>query len=254
MANVDSVEKIREFVGRYQSFARSRSNLRLQQLTQSFGHLRTALEALADLDRRSQRRLASGFNLFRALQVQRNEVRTHSAFLAELLDPNGTHGQGSAFLDALLRYCRCKGGEFERFPRLDPPTTRVVWVVSCEKPVPEGRLDIVVQSVQLKFLMVIENKIGADEQQDQIGRYQTWLIRQKQYPPERRVLLYLTPEGRRANTAYSEDYFRFSYGRDVVAWLWSALPNVEAARVREAVVQYLDLVTGLFASGMEGET
>ncbi len=254
MANVDSIERIREFVGRYQSFAGGRSNLRLQQLTQSFGHVQTALKALADLDRSSQSRLASAFNLFRTLRVQRDEVRTHSAFLAALLDPDGTHAQGSLFLDAFLRHCRGKGGKFELFPRLESSTDSGPWEVSCEKPVPEGRLDILVRSVQLRFLMAIENKIGADEQQDQLGRYQTWLSRQKQYPPERRVLLYLTPEGRRASTAYSEDYFPFSYGRDVVAWLRSALPNVEAARVRDVVMQYLDLVSNLFASGMEGET
>ena len=34
-----------------------------------------------------------GFNIFQILKVGTNEVRMHSAFLAEMLDPNGSHGQ-----------------------------------------------------------------------------------------------------------------------------------------------------------------
>lgn len=246
MAEAHPIEQIREFVERYKTFVRAAGDLRLNQFTQRFGHVRTALEALADLDRRSQRQLASRFNLFKVLHVERSEVRTHSAFLAELLRPNGRHGQGTLFLDAFLEYCSGKDGEFGRFPRIEPPTGSVFWEVDCEKFVPDGQLDIVVQSPESNFLMVIENKIDAAEQKDQIARYQNWLRRRTEYREDRRVLILLTPDGRRASTASNEDYFRLSYAKDVVTWLRSALPNVEAPRVRDAVIQYLDLIEGLF--------
>ena len=38
------------------------------------------------------------FNLFAILGRETDEVRTHSAILAELLDPSGSHGQGAVFL------------------------------------------------------------------------------------------------------------------------------------------------------------
>lgn len=222
--------------------------MRLRQLTCGFGQVRAALEALANLDRHSQRELASRFNLFRVLGVETRERQTHSAFLAELFRPNGTHGQGHLFLGAFLQYCSTKGGKFESFPRLDSQIEAAHWEVSCEKPVYEGQLDIVVEAPELNFLMVVENKIGALEQKDQIGRYQSWLSRQRH---DRRVLIYLTPRGWRATTASSEDYFRLSYAEDVVAWLESALPNVKAPRVREAVTQYRDLIRDLFPQAKE---
>jgi hypothetical protein len=278
MAGAYSIEEIGRFIQRYNTFAQGASDLRLHQFTQRFGHVRTALEALADLDghsqrllasrfhlftqrfghvrtalealadldRHSQRRLASRFNLFKALGVERREVRTHSAFLAELFRPSGTHAQGTLFLEAFLQHCLRKGGEFNHFPRIEFPTGAAFWEVDCEKSVPDGQLDIVVWSLQSGFLMVIENKIDAAEQKDQIGRYQDWLSRRTEYPEERRALIYLTPDGRRAGTASNEGYFRLSYAKDVVAWLRSALPNVEAPRVRDAVIQYLDLIESLF--------
>jgi hypothetical protein len=253
MGNVRFLDKIGPFIERFRSFAQQASDLRLERFTDRFGHVRTALEALADLDRRCERQLASRFNLFRVLQVERREVQTHSAFLAELFRPDGTHGQGTMFLDAFLQYCSSKGGEFKRFPRLGILTDPTFWEVDCEKPVPEGRLDIVVQSPQLKFLMALENKIGGAEQEDQIRRYQSWLDRRQEYPSDRRVLIYLTPDGRAATTASRQGYFRFSYAKDVVAWLQSALLNVEAPRVRDAVSQYLDLIRTLFHFAAEEE-
>jgi hypothetical protein len=198
MAGAYSIEEIGRFIQRYKTFVPGTSDLRLREFKQRFGHVRTALEALAELDRRSQRRLASRFNLFKALGVERREVRTHSAFLAELLRPNGTHAQGTAFLEAFLQHCLRKGDEFKHFPPIEFPTGAAFWEVDCEKSVPDGQLDIVVRSLQSRLLMVIENKIDAAEQKDQIGRYQDWLSRRREYPPDRRVLIYLTPDGRRA--------------------------------------------------------
>jgi len=223
MAGAYSIEQIGQFILRYKTFVQETSHLRLHQFTHSFGHVRRALEALADLDRLSQRQSASRFNLFRVLRVERYEVRTHSAFLAELFRPNGTHGQRTLFLEAFLQHCSKKGDESNNFPRIESPTGAALWEVDCEKFISEGQLDIVVQSREAKFLMVIENKIDAAEQKDQIGRYQDWLSRQREYPPDRGALIYLTPDGRRASKAPNEDYFRLSYAKDVVPWLRSAL-------------------------------
>lgn len=38
------------------------------------------------------------FNVFKVLGLTTNEVRTHSAFLAELLNPKGSHGCKDVFL------------------------------------------------------------------------------------------------------------------------------------------------------------
>lgn len=38
------------------------------------------------------------FNIFQILGLSTSEVRLHSAFIAELLNPKGTHGLGDVFL------------------------------------------------------------------------------------------------------------------------------------------------------------
>ena len=47
---------------------------------------------------------ASGelFNLFSITRIERAEVNTHSAMIAELLSPEGRHGQGVYFLELFL--------------------------------------------------------------------------------------------------------------------------------------------------------
>src|SRR5437868_10938799 len=45
---------------------------------------------------------APNFNLFQILEVEGMEVSTHSAFLAHLLNPTETHGQGDLFLRQFL--------------------------------------------------------------------------------------------------------------------------------------------------------
>lgn len=46
------------------------------------------------------------FNLFDALGLKRSE-KVHSAFIAELLNPNGQHGFGDTFLRAFIKSVDC---------------------------------------------------------------------------------------------------------------------------------------------------
>lgn len=59
-------------------------------------------EALHDLETRIGR-----FNIFDALRATRDELK-HSNFLAWLLDPAESHGQGPLFLKVVLWTC-CRG-------------------------------------------------------------------------------------------------------------------------------------------------
>src|ERR1700749_5058851 len=82
------------------------------------------------------------FNVFRILKLESSEVRMHSAFLAELLNPNGTHGQKDAFLKLFIKaFC------FKNNP-IDTASCRVkveesIGVISKDKS-QGGRIDIVI--------------------------------------------------------------------------------------------------------------
>ena len=43
------------------------------------------------------------FNVFSILQMESAEVKTHSAIIAELLNPQGSHSQGTLFLKLFLQ-------------------------------------------------------------------------------------------------------------------------------------------------------
>ena len=50
-----------------------------------------------------KRKRGEYFNVFNILGLWSEEVRLHSSFLAELLNPNGNHGMGDAFLGQFLQ-------------------------------------------------------------------------------------------------------------------------------------------------------
>lgn len=65
-------------------------------------------------------------NIFRLLGITTDEVRTHSALLADLLNPRGTHGQGSLFLATFLQHCQQK---CPNFPRPKTAVASAFWTV-----------------------------------------------------------------------------------------------------------------------------
>ncbi|WP_417601041.1 PD-(D/E)XK nuclease family protein [Owenweeksia hongkongensis] len=51
------------------------------------------------------------FNIFSILNMETNEVKTHSTFLAELLNPHGSHSMGETFLQLFLNKFEIKDFE-----------------------------------------------------------------------------------------------------------------------------------------------
>ena len=127
---------------------------------------------------------AQGFNIFEITGHAHLEVETHSRFLAHLLDPSETHGQGGLFLGGFLS--RLRGNT--AVPRPDG-----YWWVAAEYSTDFGRLDILLRHRHEPFFVVIENKIYASDQPGQLVRYWQWLC--EQGPGGQKHLVYLTPAG-----------------------------------------------------------
>ncbi len=90
--------------------------------------------------------------------------------LFNLLSPAGSHGQGPRFLTSFLRYCKDKIVNFpELLARALVENDRVV--VVREFGSAWGRPDLAIYSKVLKFALIIEIKIDADDQTEQIPRY-----------------------------------------------------------------------------------
>jgi len=104
------------------------------------------------------------YNIFNILGLSSNETRLHSAFLANLLDPHGSHGLKAKPLDAFLKIIGAT--------HLDSSTASVaiekhVGLVTDSE---GGRIDIFISDKNRNSL-IIENKIYAGDQPNQLLRY-----------------------------------------------------------------------------------
>ena len=153
------------------------------------------------------------FNVFRLLGMEEDEVRLHSRFIAELLDSRGSHGQGSAFLGTFLRQVEGSlPGDF----RIDAEKARVFpeyfigGVDRSDRNSTGGRIDIFITDGARHIS--IENKIRHGEGDDQVDRYCN-------YRPKSNFVLFLTLDGREAETAKQENYGPISYRDHIAPWL-----------------------------------
>jgi hypothetical protein len=129
------------------------------------------------------------FSVFRALRVEHHEVR-HSNFLAWLIDPLESHGQGSLFFRGFLEAVTTaiENGALAKRLLLDESSAQDV-KIRREK----DRLDLHIILNQPKIVVGIENKIFASEHSDQLSRYADDI--ESQFKGWDQILLYLTLDG-----------------------------------------------------------
>ncbi|MEX0739814.1 MAG: PD-(D/E)XK nuclease family protein [Pseudohongiella sp.] len=179
------------------------------------------------------------FNVFQILGLESAEVRTHSAFLCELLNSKGSHGQGD-------RYLRLFADRFSIEDFHTPSST-----IEVEKYIGGitsdyengGRIDILIKDKDNRQIL-IENKIYASDQEKQLLRYH-------RFDPHAR-LIYLTlnglppPERSTGNTLSKDHVLSLSYKDDIIGWLDACLKeSVSKPLIRETITQYITLVRNL---------
>lgn len=182
---------------------------------------------------------APAFNVFNLFRSTKDEI-SNSTFIANLLDPSGTHGQGVLFIQKFFQHLAANfnipfatPNEFER----------AGWQVHTEFAISSGRCDVVIMNAHVGILCVIENKVYANEQDEQLQRYWNWMRddhRIMEYPYQ--LLIFLTPRGRSSATLEADNYISLSYHLDITAWLLECLPAIQAAGVKEVVHQYIHTI------------
>ena len=105
------------------------------------------------------------------------------------MNPNENHGMGDAFLKAVVQEMVVNDTD----GRYDIFQTLLLDFYSFTVYREWKNIDIFLISDQDKFLIAIENKIGAHEHSDQLNRYRT--ILEADYPGYRKMLIFLTPDG-----------------------------------------------------------
>jgi PD-(D/E)XK nuclease superfamily len=231
----------------------------MSEVLQALGLLGELSRIVYDLQLQSEERLRAQhgrFNVFTTLLAAHDEVRLHTRFLHELLNPEGTHDCGDLFLKQFFDTLQDrKALDHDGLP------VSMSWNKYCEAKyragkevrTEQGQLDLLVESKS--HLLVIENKIWAAEQDNQVARYVEYVKSQKeQSQVEEGCVLYLTLDGKRATTHDGNDYFRISYRDHIMAWLERCLQSTyNIVPINQVLIQYQKVVKQLTGQQEEAE-
>lgn len=200
------------------------------------------------------------FNIFNDLGFMSDEVHLHSMFLANLLNPKGSHGQRGKFLEAFLKMLQ------KSFPAISADSLELdtaIASVEVEKYIGRqtdsegGRIDIYL--TDSKHSIIIENKIYAGDQHHQMLRYWNYGMSQKGNDTEKSfVLIYLTLDGcspskdSLGEDLKENDIVCLSYKNDIRGWLDRCVElSSRTPLVRETINQYISTIDILTNNVME---
>ena len=193
------------------------------------------------------------YNLFSILRIEGSELK-HSALIANLLDPKGSHGCGDAFLRAFFEIALKDAYPFEECTLPHSYTEYYTGPIAGDT---GGRIDILVKSSH--YGLIIENKIYAGDQDKQLTRYDNY--GKKDLKADRYLLVYLTLFGNEASegstakgSAKEVDYLCLSYAEDILRWLEQcARLAYDKPLVRESLNQYIQTIKQLTYQDMNQE-
>lgn len=196
-------------------------------------------------------RRGESFNIFKVCGVNHYEV-THSSILAEFLNPCGTHGQGMDFLNEFLKTNGLCNFVFADKDGVVVETEHAFSIKTKEGEY-TGRIDILIHDS--KKAIIIENKIYAQDQYNQLSRYETYA---KERYPDNYKIIYLTLDQHDPNDESSKkvSYIPISYSEHIIAWLTSCKNiTIDKPLIRESLTQYIQHIKELTNTiDMDAET
>ena len=209
---------------------------------------------LEQAQQEERNRKGENYNLFSILSIERYELK-HSALIANLLDPKGSHGCGDAFLRAFFEIALKE----RAYPFVDCtlPHSYTEYYTGPIAGDTGGRIDILVKSSH--YGLIIENKIYAGDQDKQLTRYDNY--GKETFGADGYLLVYLTLYGSDASkestaTKRAEEvgYLRLSYAEDILRWLEQCVRLADnKPLVRESLNQYIRTIKQLTYQDMNQE-
>ncbi len=188
------------------------------------------------------------FNVFNTIGLRAEEVRLHSAFIAELMNPKGSHGLSYRFLQAFLEVIDLPNDYIDYHRCSQNIVERVIGPVTDKE---GGRIDIIIEDGN--HAVIIENKIYAGDQTNQMLRYNNY--GRKNFP-EGYKLVYLTLDGHYPDNCslgcVKYPYITASYEKNIVEWLEKCYSIAERKPLVQSVIkQYCELVKQITNTDMD---
>jgi hypothetical protein len=216
----------------------------MKALIEDFERLRHEWVVLRQRRLDDERASAPRHNFIRLLCLQRAEIGFHSPFLRDLLDPYGSHGQGLLFLKSFLEMIgrnarRCDFQWSYRWPDIETDGAED-WIVLGE----HGKIDISIRNRKQRVLIFIENKIDAQEQYNQLTRYQERLG-QERHSYDHRLLTFLSPAGYKPISGVPDVHI--TYEVDMSTWIEDAMRQVPttAVSLMGNLCQYVEVIRSI---------
>jgi hypothetical protein len=187
----------------------------------------------------------ANFNVFSILRNDHDEVHLHSAFIAELLNPKGSHGCGCTFLEHFLQEV-----DIDRGSALE---TRSVFVDVERRYSEFGQIDILLKIPGR--IIILENKVYAGDQKAQLKRYFQFALA-RGYKKDQIHILYLTLNGTDPSPESLDGLdlqliTRISYRKELLRWLDRCVRHASLLpALRETIAQYQNLVKKLTGTSM----
>ena len=204
-------------------------NINFRELENALIKLYGKIEIIEEL----QKHKGDKFNIFSILKMERLEVNTHSAFLYELIDTEGTHYQG----DKYLRIFIDKVLKIENFDFENVKVGRETFTNTSRK------IDFTIKNKD--YYIAIEMKIDARDQDNQLSDYYKYANNQNK---EFTKVYYLTLDGKDASLKSFKskeelEYERISFQFHILDFIEKSIEkSSNLPIIRESLIQYKNLI------------
>lgn len=208
-----------------------------------FSELKFRLNIIKKQSYETELFLSSRFNVFDYIYVDENQL---SDLIADLLNPNGKHGQRDIFLNEFVKLIK----KTEFLQEVFPVVYREVGTTLMSKT--QRRMDILIEWSEHGIM--IENKPWADDQDDQIWDYKKNLERRFN---ENYIIVYLSKHYQEPalNSINKEDLERLkhndqfiiiSFENDLKMWISNCIKECCSEKIRWFLRDFYDYLVNKF--------
>jgi hypothetical protein len=203
-------------------------NINFKELENALIKLYGKIELIEEL----QKHRGDKFNIFSILKMERLEVKTHSVFLYELINPKGTHYQDDKYLRVLVD--EVLGIKDFNFVNVKVGRETIIDA--------NRRIDFTIENDD--YYVAIEMKIDATDQDKQLSDYFEYAKKQKKLSK----IYYLTLDGRDADekSAKEVEYERISFQSNILNFIEKSIEkSANLPIIRESLIQYKNLILNI---------